>query len=71
MRTGVLHIALQSGVAIVPLHVSATRCFRSGSWDRKMQPLPFSTINVVVGSPIVVTEGTFEESFEALTNALG
>jgi lysophospholipid acyltransferase (LPLAT)-like uncharacterized protein len=36
-----------------------------------MQPLPFSTINVVVGSPIVVTTNTFEGSFEALTRALG
>ena len=72
LRKGVLHIALQSGVPIVPLHVSATRCFRSrSSWDRKMQPLPFSTINVVVGSPIVVTNSTFEESFEVLTHALG
>ena len=33
-----------------------------------MQPLPFSTIHVAVGSPIVVTTSTFEESFEALPN---
>ncbi len=71
LKKGVLHIALQSGVRIVPLHISATRCLRSRSWDRKMQPLPFSTINVVVGAPIVVTTSTFEESFEALTDALG
>lgn len=71
LRKGVLHIALQSGVPIVPLQVTATRCFRSKSWDRKMQPLPFSTISVVVGAPIVVTARTFGESFEALTHALG
>lgn len=71
LRKGVLHMALQSGVPIVPLQISATRSFRSKSWDRKMQPLPFSTINVVVGSPIVVTESTFDESFRALTRALG
>ena len=71
LKKGVLHIALQSGVPIVPMHISATKCLRSNSWDRKMQPLPFSTINVVVGAPIVVTLSTFDESFEALTNALG
>lgn len=71
LRKGVLHIALQSGVPIVPLNVSATRCYRTSSWDRKMHPVPFSTINLVVGSPIVVTTDTFEESFEALTRALG
>jgi len=71
LKKGVLHMALQSGVPIVPLRVVATRCLRSRSWDRKMQPLPFSTIHVVVGSPIVVTTSTFEATFEALTQALG
>jgi len=71
LKKGVLHIALQSGVPIVPMHISATRSLRSSSWDRKMQPLPFSTIHVVVGSPIVVTTSTFDESLEALTHALG
>ncbi len=71
LKKGVLHMALQSGVPIVPLRVAATRCLRWRSWDRKMQPLPFSTIKVVVGSPIVVTTSTFEASFEALTSALG
>ena len=71
LKKGVLHMALQSGVPIVPLRVVATRCLRSRSWDRKMQPLPFSTIHVVVGSPIVVTTSTFEATFEALTLALG
>ena len=64
-------MALQSGVPIIPLRVVATRCFRTRSWDRKMQPVPFSTIDVVIGSPIVVTTSTFEATFEALTQALG
>ena len=71
LKKGVLHMALQSGVPIIPLRISASRCFRSKSWDRKMQPLPFSTINVVVGTPIVVTTNTFDETFTALTQALG
>ena len=71
LKKGVLHMALQSGVPIVPLRVEASRCLRSRSWDRKKQPLPFSTIHVRVGSPIVVTTSTFEATFEALTLALG
>ncbi len=71
LKKGVLHMALQSGVPIVPLRIGATKCLRSKSWDRKMQPLPFSTIHVVVGSPMVVTTSTFEEASEALTHALG
>ena len=71
LKKGVLHIALQSGVPIVPLRVTATRCFRSNSWDRKMQPLPFSTIHVEIGPPMVVTTSTFDETFEALVSELG
>jgi lysophospholipid acyltransferase (LPLAT)-like uncharacterized protein len=71
MKKGVLHMALQSGVPIVPLRVAATRSFRSKSWDRKMQPLPFSTIHVVVGAPMLVTTSTFDETFETLARELG
>ena len=71
LKKGVLHMALQSGVPIVPLRVSASRCLRSNSWDLKMQPLPFSTIHVVVGAPMLVTTSTFDETLRALTEALG
>jgi lysophospholipid acyltransferase (LPLAT)-like uncharacterized protein len=71
LKKGILHVALQSGVPIVPLRISATRCFRTNSWDRKKQPLPFSTIHVDVGSPMVVTTSTFEETSESLRLALG
>lgn len=71
LKKGVLHMALQSGVPIVPTRISANRCFRTDSWDRKMQPLPFSTIQVAVGAPIYVTTSNFDESHEALTEALG
>ena len=71
LKKGVLHMAVQSGVPILPVRISANRCFRTDSWDRKMQALPFSTIDVVVGTPIAVTTSNFEESIEALIEALG
>ena len=71
LKKGVLHMAVQSGVPILPMRISANRCFRTDSWDRKMQPLPFSTIHVALGAPITVTASTFDESIEALTHALG
>ena len=64
-------MAVQSGVPILPVRISANRCYRTDSWDRKMQPLPFSTIHVALGAPIAVTTSTFDESIEALTDALG
>jgi lysophospholipid acyltransferase (LPLAT)-like uncharacterized protein len=72
LKKGVLHMALQSGVPIVPLRISASRYhLRSKSWDLKMQPLPFSTIHVVVGAPMLVTTSTFDETLAALPQALG
>jgi lysophospholipid acyltransferase (LPLAT)-like uncharacterized protein len=64
-------MAEQSGVPILPVRISADRCYRTDSWDQKMQPLPFSTIHVDVGAPIEVTSSTFDESIEALATALG
>jgi lysophospholipid acyltransferase (LPLAT)-like uncharacterized protein len=71
LKKGVLHIACQSGVPIVPLRLSASRCFRAATWDRKIQAVPFSTIRITVGAPIRVTEDGFDEAAEALIAALG
>lgn len=71
LKKGVLHMAAQSGVPILPVRISANRCYRTDSWDRKMQPLPFSTIDVEIGAPISVTTNNFDESIGALTEALG
>lgn len=71
LKKGVLHLAAQSGVAIAPMRVTASRCLRSRDWDRKMHPLPFARIRVELGTPIHVREETFEESADALIRALG
>ena len=71
LKKGVLHIALQSQVPILPLRVTASRCIRTSSWDRKQHPVPFSTIRVQVGRPIRVTQDTFHEAEVDLREALG
>ena len=71
LKKGVLHLAVQSGVPIVPIRVTASRCIRSWEWDRKMHPLPFARIRVEFGTPINVREETFDESAEELARALG
>ncbi len=42
LKKGVLHLALQSGVPIVPLTISASRFIPWPSWDSKKFPLPFN-----------------------------
>jgi lysophospholipid acyltransferase (LPLAT)-like uncharacterized protein len=71
LKKGVLHLSARSGVPIVPIRVTASRCIRSREWDKKIHPLPFSRIRVEFGTPMHVREETFDESAEALVHALG
>jgi lysophospholipid acyltransferase (LPLAT)-like uncharacterized protein len=70
MKRGVLHVALQSGVPILPVRFIASRTFALPSWDKKPLPLPFSRVTVVFGEPITVTEGNFEEAARILADKM-
>ncbi|MBW2543394.1 MAG: DUF374 domain-containing protein [Deltaproteobacteria bacterium] len=65
LKKGVLHLARDSGVPILPLRFSANRALRAG-WDRKYLPFPWSTITVACGSPIAVTDDNFEQAGQML-----
>jgi hypothetical protein len=54
LKPGVVMIASQSGLAIVPVGIGFVRAFRFQSWDRFALPLPFSMMVGVVGNPIFV-----------------
>lgn len=72
LKKGVLHMALQSGIPIVPLRIFTPRqIVLKKTWERKRVPLPFSTIRVIYGEPIPVTEADFEEAATRLSAALG
>ncbi len=67
LKKGVLHLARDSGVPILPLRFSASPAMRAG-WDRKVIPLPWSTITVSCGSPIAVTDADFEQAGQQLAD---
>jgi lysophospholipid acyltransferase (LPLAT)-like uncharacterized protein len=69
LKKGVLHLSRDSGVPILPLHVSVNRAIRIG-WDRKTIPLPWSRITVSYGSPITVTEDDFERASRMLADSM-
>ena len=72
LKLGVLHMAQQSGVPIVPLRLSGSRVRRARTWDRKALALPFSTITVRIGEPIsVANDEDFARVKDTLTAALG
>jgi len=70
LKRGVLHIALQSGVPILPVKFIASRTIELPSWDKKPLPLPFSNVTVVLGEPITVSESNFEEAAKLLADRM-
>jgi len=70
-KRGVLHIALQSGIPILPIRFQAKRVIQLKTWDKKKWPFPFCTIKVQYLEPIWVTNDTFDNAYNELTKALG
>jgi lysophospholipid acyltransferase (LPLAT)-like uncharacterized protein len=57
-KPGALAVAAMTGAGLVPLGVAARPCFRFGSWDRVILPLPFARVHCVYGSPLHVPKKT-------------
>jgi len=55
LKPGVVMIASQSGLAIVPVGIGFVRAWRFKSWDRFAMPCPGSIMVGVLGEPIVVS----------------
>jgi 1-acyl-sn-glycerol-3-phosphate acyltransferase len=54
-KPGVVMVARQSGLPIVPVAVAARPALRlAGRWDRQLFPLPFSRLRLIPGEPIRV-----------------
>jgi lysophospholipid acyltransferase (LPLAT)-like uncharacterized protein len=70
-KKGVLHIALQSGIPILPIRFQTARVIQLKTWDKKKWPLSFCTIRVQYLKPIRVTNDKFDEAYDELTKALG
>lgn len=54
LQMGVVRMAAQVGLPIVPMGVGFKRCWRASSWDRFAAPMPFSDVHLVGGEPTVV-----------------
>jgi len=54
LKPGVVMVASQSGLPVVPIGIGFVRAWRFRSWDRFALPLPGSTIVGVVGAPLSV-----------------
>jgi lysophospholipid acyltransferase (LPLAT)-like uncharacterized protein len=55
---GAVTIAQRAGALILPLHATADRGWRAGSWDRFLIPKPGSVVTVRYAEPFAVGEGS-------------
>lgn len=71
LHRGVLHLAAQSGLPIVPVRFAFRRAVRLPGWDGKWMPLPLGVVTVRYGAPLRVEPSRLAEAEQALVAALG
>lgn len=54
VQPGVILAAAATGLPILPVAIAASRAKLLRSWDRFLVPLPFSTVHIVYGEPLIV-----------------
>jgi lysophospholipid acyltransferase (LPLAT)-like uncharacterized protein len=64
VQPGVVWLAKLTGSPVVPFHMEASRYWSLHSWDRTQIPMPFSTVALVVGTPIKVAFDLDESGLE-------
>lgn len=57
VKPGILHLAQQSGCAVVPVGLALSRRRRLRSWDRTWLPLPFGRVVFTLGPPLAIASG--------------
>lgn len=61
LQPGIIMVASQTGIPILPIGVGFSRVWRAPSWDRFAVPCPFSTLVGVIGEPIFVPPNLTKE----------
>jgi lysophospholipid acyltransferase (LPLAT)-like uncharacterized protein len=57
LQLGMIFVASETGLPVVPVGIGFTHAWRANSWDRFALPRPFSTICGVVSEPIAIPPG--------------
>ncbi len=66
LKSGVVDLARNTSMPILPLAISADRCWiLTRSWDHSMIPKPFAKVSVVYGEPLCIKEDTHGSEFAA------
>ena len=63
-KSGSIGLAIKNNVKIITVTGSATKYWQMKSWDRFMLPKPFGKIQIIVSSPMDITEKPSESEVE-------
>ncbi len=66
LKKGCLYVAAETGVPIVGMTITSSRCIRFNGWDHKVVPLPFGRLHVDYGEPFTVEQGSIEAAAQRL-----
>ena len=67
---GALHVAMQSGVPIMPVAVKSSPCVQLKGWDEKQLPLPFCRTVVVYGDAFMPRIERLDQDAAALSEQM-
>jgi len=70
-QAGVAFLAKKAKAAVIPVAIYAKTAYRLNRWDKYQVPLPFSNMQMVIGSPILPDKKSDDaELLTTITNAL-
>lgn len=70
LKPGVLIMAKETGVPIIPITMDASPKWVMDTWDKKKQPLPFSKIRIEYHEPIYIRNDFNESDIKNLETIL-
>ena len=68
-QPGAVWLAGATGSPILPFHAEGTNYWSTRSWDSTQVPKPFSTVGLVIGEPVIVSDTT-EKTIETASASL-
>jgi lysophospholipid acyltransferase (LPLAT)-like uncharacterized protein len=68
-QPGAVWLAGATGSPILPFHAEGTNYWSTRSWDSTQVPKPFTTVSLVIGEPLSVSD-TAEKTIEAASARL-
>lgn len=70
LKPGVLVMAKETGVPIIPITMDASPKWVLNTWDKKKQPLPFSKITIKYHEPVYINREFTQDDVSALEHTL-